>query len=183
MKRIIAQAIALLLLFSAVSCGTQEATRTPDPTPIASPSEPVNTTEPNVESPEGGMPIMEKNLQLSIDGTVVSVAWEDNASVDALKALVSSGPLTIELSMYGGFEQVGSLGTRLPSSDRETVTQAGDIVLYASDRIVIFYGSNAWSYTRLGKVTDRTAAEMEELLGNGDVTITISMQETISGKA
>jgi hypothetical protein len=47
-------------------------------------------------------------------------------------------------------------------------------VLYSGNQIVVFYGSNSWAYTRLGHITDKTAAEMSELLGNGDVTITIS---------
>ena len=75
--------------------------------------------------------------------------------------------------MYGGFEQVGSLGTTLPRQDKETVTEAGDIVLYSGNQIVVFYGSNSWAYTRLGKITDRTASEMKDLLGNGDTTLTL----------
>ena len=82
----------------------------------------------------------------------------------------------MKMSLYGGFEQVGSLGKDLPASDEQTVTESGDIVLYAGSNIVIFYGSNSWAYTRLGKVTDKTAGEMAELLGNGDTTLTISME-------
>ena len=43
--------------------------------------------------------------------------------------------------------------------------------------MVVFYGSNSWDYTKLGHITDKTAEEMEELLGNGDVTITINMKK------
>ncbi len=75
------------------------------------------------------------------------------------------------MSMYGGFEQVGPLGTDLTRNDVQTTTQAGDIVLYAGNQIVVFYGSNDWAYTRLGHITDKTADEMAELLGHGDVTI------------
>ena len=78
------------------------------------------------------------------------------------------------MSMYGGFEQVGSLGTSLPRNDKQTTTEAGDIVLYSGNQIVVFYGSNSWTYTRLGRITDKTAAEMADLLGKGNVTITIS---------
>ena len=78
------------------------------------------------------------------------------------------------MSMYGGFEQVGPLGTSLPRDDRQTTNEAGDIVLYSGNQIVVFYGSNSWAYTRLGKITDKTASEMADLLGNGNVTITIS---------
>ena len=77
------------------------------------------------------------------------------------------------MSMYGGFEQVGSMGQSLPRNDVQTTTHYGDIVLYSGNQIVIFYGSNTWSYTRLGHV-DLTQEEMTELLGGGDVTVTIS---------
>ncbi len=110
------------------------------------------------------------------DGTLVSVAWEDNESVEALRDLVKDEPLTIQMSMYSTFEQVGSLGTSLPRNDVQTTTEAGDIVLYSGDQIVIFYGSNSWAYTRFGKITDKTASEMAELLGNGNISITISLE-------
>ena len=85
-------------------------------------------------------------------------------------------PLSIQMSMYGGFEQVGSLGTSLTREDERTTTQAGDIVLYSGNQIVVFYGSNSWAYTRLGRITDKSAGELEELLGNGDVTITLELR-------
>ena len=112
-------------------------------------------------------------MRMKIGETAVAVEWEDNESVEALKELCADGPLTVACSMYGGFEQVGSLGSSLPRNDVPTVTEAGDIVLYSGDRIVVFYGSNSWSYTRLGRVTDRTAAEMADLLGNGDTSLTL----------
>ena len=102
------------------------------------------------------------------------MTWENNESVEALIGLAEENPITVQMSMYGGFEQVGSLGSRLPSNDVQTTTSAGDIVLYASSQIVIFYGSNSWAYTRLGKAADQTAAQMADLLGNGNVTVTIS---------
>ena len=119
---------------------------------------------------------MEKSLHFYIDENEVEVVWEKNASVDALIKLAEISHVTVQMSMYGGFEQVGSLGGRLPSSDVRTATSAGDIVLYSSSQIVIFYGSNSWAYTRLGKVADKTSSEMAELLGNGDVTVRISYE-------
>ena len=116
-------------------------------------------------------------MKMWIGETAVAVTWEDNDAVRALRELVADQPLTIEMSMYGGFEQVGSIGTDLPRNDTQTTTQAGDIVLYAGDQMVVFYGSNSWAYTRLGRVTDKTAGEMAELLSGGDVTITVAMFE------
>ncbi|HCA54343.1 MAG TPA: hypothetical protein DEO95_02490, partial [Ruminococcaceae bacterium] len=69
------------------------------------------------------------------------------------------------------------IGTSLPREDVQTTTKAGDIVLYSGNRIVVFYGSNSWAYTRLGHITDKTADELTELLGNGNVTLTLSMTE------
>jgi hypothetical protein len=129
---------------------------------------------PREEASDTGGNIVEKTLHLSIGDTEVSVAWEDNESVAALIGLAGNGPLEIRMSMYGGFEQVGPLGAALPRNDVRTTTQAGDIVLYSGDQIVLFYGSNTWAYTRLGRITDRTEAELEELLGGGNVTLTIT---------
>ena len=128
----------------------------------------------------------EDAMKMMIGDTPVTVIWEDNASVEALKALVAEGSapaedslpaegLTIEMSMYGGFEQVGAIGADLPRDDQQTTTASGDIVLYAGDQLVVFYGSNAWAYTRLGHIADQTPEQMKALLGNGDVTITLSM--------
>ena len=114
-------------------------------------------------------------MQMRIGDTPVTVAWEDNASVEALKELAAEG-LTIRMSMYGGFEQVGSIGQSLPRDDAQTTTVSGDIVLYSGNQLVVFYGSNSWAYTRLGHITDQTPAQMKALLGSGDVTITLSMK-------
>lgn len=118
----------------------------------------------------------EQNMILTIGSTRVKVDWQDNESVTALKKLVEKQPLTVQMSMYGGFEQVGSLGTSLPRKDIQMTTSAGDIVLYSGNQVVVFYGSNSWSYTRLGHISDKSAAEMEELLGHGDTAITFSME-------
>ena len=112
------------------------------------------------------------DMTLKIGDAEAPVIWEENDSVDALREIVKEEPLTIQMSMYGGFEQVGSIGRDIVSNDQQTTTQAGDIVLYSDDQIVIFYGSNSWAYTRLGHV-DLSQKEMQDLLGNGDVILTI----------
>lgn len=117
-----------------------------------------------------------KEMKLMIDNTPVSVLWEDNPSVEELKRIVAENPLTIEMSMYGGFEQVGPFGLSLPRQDQQTTTASGDIVLYSGNQIVIFYGSNSWAYTRLGHILDKSQTEMQELLGKHDVTVTMSYE-------
>ena len=114
------------------------------------------------------------SMVLMIGDTEVPVTWEDNASVEELKTLAGNG-LMISLSMYGGFEQVGSIGQSIARDDEQITTSSGDIVLYSGDQIVIFYGSNTWAYTKLGKI-DLSEGEMTSLLSNGDVTITLIYQ-------
>ena len=125
-----------------------------------------------------GQNVGDKMLQMKIGDTVVAVRWEDAAAVHALKELCANAPLTIRMSLYGGFEQVGPVGRNLPRDDRQITTVPGDIVLYSGNRIVVFYGSNSWSYTKLGHISDKSNAELAKLLGNGDITLTLSMDNS-----
>ncbi len=184
--KIIAAALAVcILLICFSSCGSENTAPAKDTTyqtgvtsqkndeQTASETAAVPTDTVSDETEEN--PIM-KTLTMKIDGKKVVVDWEENESVAALTELVKDKPLTVNTSMYGGFEQVGSLGASLPRNDAQTTTQAGDIVLYSGDQIVVFYGSNSWAYTRLGRITDKTAAQMKDLLGNGNVTIELSAE-------
>ena len=170
MRRTLSVILALLLITLCAGCGKMPATVKDPELPDAQEegSKPENDRDNKSEETN-----VEKRFHLSINDTEVAVDWEDNESVAALAELAVPGPLSVQMSLYGGFEQVGSLGTDLPRNDSQTTTQAGDIVLYAGDQIVIFYGSNSWAYTRLGRITDRSAAEMKGLLGGGDVTVTL----------
>ncbi len=124
---------------------------------------------------ENGLESEEMSILMKIGDEAVTIAWEDNESVVALMELLREQPMSIQMSMYGGFEQVGFFGTSLPRDDEQTTTQAGDIVLYSGNQMVVFYGSNSWAYTRLGKITDKSAEELKEMLGGGDVTITLEL--------
>ena len=129
------------------------------------PTEPEPTEAPMTEEAE---------MKMVINDTPVTVEWEDNESVDALKEAVKNDPLTIQMSMYGGFEQVGSLGMSLPRNDTRLTTQPGDVILYSGNQMVVFYGSNTWAYTRLGHISDKTTEELTQLLSNDNVTITLT---------
>lgn len=153
---------------SAASTATNEAAVSQAPTEEADNE---NKTEPQPSSPEE----IEADMRLRINDVEVCVDWEENDSVAALRGLVIAQPLSIQMSSYGGFEQVGSLGTSLPRNDVQITTQAGDIVLYSGNNIVIFYGSNSWAYTRLGHI-ELSPSEMSELLSHGDVTVKLSVE-------
>ena len=162
--------LILLLLLS--GCGrTSDDTGTGDMEVDAASSETGNT-ETIVEEPDP----VENRLALYINGSRVEADWEDNEAVAALKEKVTEGAIEIDMSMYGGFEQVGALGFSLPRNDVRITTDPGDIVLYSGDQIVVFYGSNTWAYTKLGHITDKDAADLKELLGNGNVVLAISLE-------
>lgn len=156
--------LVLSLLFLA-SCGTSKNTQqTPDEpsTTITAPSDDNQTTQ------------EDETANMKIDGIEVDVIWADNDSVKALKNLAKDR-LTINMSKYGGLEQVGSIGSTLPSSDTRITTNPGDIVLYSSNQIVIFYNSNTWTYTKLGYI-NLSKSELIDLLGDEDVVTTLTLK-------
>ena len=163
----------LYFLLVLTSCGksnnspTQITTDEPSTT-ITTPTDD-KTTDTSKEDETANM-----KLTLKIDGIEVDVIWADNDSTKALKNLAKDG-LTINMSKYGGFEQVGSIGSTLPSADTRITTNPGDIVLYSSNQIVLFYDSNTWSYTKLGHI-NLSKSELTDLLGDEDVVITLNLK-------
>ena len=114
------------------------------------------------------------DMKLFIDDVEVNLIWEDNNSVNAIKELAKNGGLTINTHQYGGFEQVGEIGQNIVSENVQMTTEPGDIVLYNDSNIVIFYGSNSWSYTKLGKIVGKTNEELENLLNKNSVVLRIN---------
>ncbi len=117
-------------------------------------------------------------IYMKLGESTLTVILENNESAEALKELLADGPLTISCSNYGGFEKVCSLGTELPRNDRQITTKSGDICLYNGNQIVIFYGSNSWAYTRLGKISDMDESELEQILSGEETEITISIEQS-----
>lgn len=111
---------------------------------------------------------------LSIGDKTMTASLVDNAATRELLELLEKGSITIQMSDYGGFEKVGALPQSFTTSNSQITTEPGDIMLYQGNNMVIFYGSNSWSYTRLGKIDGATAANLKEFLGAGSVSLTIS---------
>lgn len=112
---------------------------------------------------------------LTVNGNSMTATLADNEAVQQLKELLNSGSITISMKDYGGFEKVGALHQALPASDIQITTEPGDIMLYQGDNMVIFYGSNTWSYTRLGKIDGATASNLKQFLGTGTISLTLSL--------
>lgn len=117
----------------------------------------------------------EMKMKVQIGTYTFTAVLEDNDAVRELVDLMREGPVTIHMSDYSGFEKVGPLGRSLTTSNSQTTTAAGDIVLYNGNNIVMFYGSNSWSYTRIGKISDLT--DWTAALGSGDITAVFTLVE------
>ena len=117
-------------------------------------------------------------MYLTINDNKIKVTLAENSSVSALVEILKKGDIVYTASDYGGFEKVGTLGHTLPTNDTQITTQAGDVILYSGNQIVLFYGSNSWSYTRLGKIEGYSVSELRSLLcaGEGNVQVTISLK-------
>lgn len=120
---------------------------------------------------EGGKDV----LKLAVNGTALTAVLADNSSAQALKELLGEGPVTVEMRDYNRMEKVGPLGASLPANDEQIDTQAGDLILYQGDQFVIYYDTNSWRLTRLGKIEGVTGEELREILGGGDVRVTLSL--------
>ncbi|MDE6339994.1 MAG: hypothetical protein K2K97_09445 [Muribaculaceae bacterium] len=117
----------------------------------------------------------ESKIVLKVADRTMTATLVENDATRELCALLASGPITIQMSDYGGFEKVGELPQSFPTSNTQITTEPGDIMLYQGNNMVIFYGSNSWSYTRLGKIDGATADNVRQFLGNGNIALTISL--------
>ena len=115
-------------------------------------------------------------MKLYFNDTEIPVIWEDNQTVQELMEEAGKGDIVVQMSMYSDNEQVGSLGKSYTKNDEQITTHSGDIVLYSGDKIVVFYGSNSWAYTRLGKMNIQES-DVTELLSNGDITLKIAIEK------
>ncbi len=118
---------------------------------------------------------MNNQIKIKVGDKILTATLAENSSAEALKELLSENDITINMSDYGNFEKVGSLGTSLPTNDERITTEPGDLILYQGNSITIYYDKNTWSFTRLGKIDDVTQSELKEILGEGDVTVTFSL--------
>lgn len=123
---------------------------------------------------------MTERLYITIGGKTLPVTLVKNNATEALMAALSTSPITYQADDYGGFEKVGPLGMSLPTSNQQLTTQAGDVILYSGNQIVLFYGSNSWSYTRLGRIEYSTLEQLKSFLkaGQGRVSVTLSAENT-----
>ena len=151
LKRVLLLSFCVLVLFGLVGCREKEIT---DKSAITDEKE---------------------YMKLYFDDIEIPVIWEDNQTVQELmEEEAGKGDIIVQMAMYSDNEQVGSLEKSYTKDDEQITTHSGDIVLYSGDKIVVFYGSNSWAYTRLGKI-NIPEGDVTELLSNGDITLKIAI--------
>ena len=151
MKELICTVLLYTVLFTATACGNNKEVQQAE-----------ETTD------------MKMNIQ--IEETTFTATLADNSSVDALKELMTDEPLTLNMSDYANMEKGADLGVSLPQNNEQMNTQAGDIILYQGRTFVIYYDTNSWSLTPIGKIDNVDAEKLREVLGTGDVTVTLSLE-------
>ena len=118
----------------------------------------------------------ETKLLISVGDTELTATLADNSSAQALVELLKQGDITIDMSDYSNFEKVGELPESLPTNDEQLDTDYGDLILYLGHRFVIYYDKNSWNFTKLGHIDNIIQEELKAILGEGDVTVTLSLK-------
>lgn len=164
-----AAALAALLMALTAGCGAGTGDAGASPEAVSENEQPSAAPDSQETSGEESS---EMKINVQIGEYTFTATLADNAAARAFAELLSDGALTLSLSDYGGFEKVGPIDSELPADNRRMTTKSGDIVLYSGDQLVLFYGSNTWSYTPLARIDGLSS--WAEALGAGDVDVTFS---------
>ncbi len=192
MKKTICVVLILALLFTLTACSSVGKEENPDIEPklgtnVSDPSdarlEDAKETETEIQSTESTkesteQEVTEMKMKIQVEDTAFTATLAENSSVEALKELIATagGSLTLNMSDYANMEKGADLGTELPQNNEQMNTQAGDIILYQGRTFVIYYDTNSWSLTPIGKIDNVDAEALREALGDGDVTVTLSLE-------
>ena len=155
MKRLVLHIYIMFMALTAMACQSNEVEATPSDKSVST-------------------------MNITINGKTVSCQLVENSSTRALLAQLEKGDITYEADDYGNFEKVGYIGFNLPQNNQSITTTAGDVILYQGNNICLYYGSNSWSFTRLGKIEGMSRDELRTFLnaGGGSVTVTLSTGTT-----
>lgn len=151
MKLMMTMVLSLFAALALPSCGKVQLTLTPEPQAVG-----------------------QKKLYITANGKTITATMADNDTAKEFAEKLKDGPVTVRMRA-NGFEHYGPLGFSLTSRDRRVTAVSGDIMLYNSNNICIFYGNNSWSYTPLGKVDGLSAEELKAFFGEGDISVTYSL--------
>ena len=179
MKKTICMVLFLAVLLTVAACKNSQKDQSPDREQVIETGAVLSEVQTEIQPTEAAQEnaeqeITEMKMKVQIEDTIFTATLADNSSVDALKELMADGPLTLNMSDYANMEKGADLGVILPQNNEQMNTQAGDIILYQGRTFAIYYDTNSWSLTPIGKIDNVDAEELKEVLGTGDVTVTLS---------
>ena len=114
-------------------------------------------------------------ITIKVNNEVLNIKLENNSSAKSFVEKLKEGDITVDAHDYSNFEKVGELGFDLPTNDTNIKTEAGDLILYQGNKIVLYYDTNTWNFTKIGKVQNKTQEELKRLLGDESVTLVFSI--------
>lgn len=173
MKKLILSLFLISSLGLMGGCSNQ--TDNTDPAPQNEIEVADQTTENNEETQDSTKETQTNMINIQVGDNTLTATLVENSSTAALKEMLAEGPVTIDMRDYGNMEKVGAFPTSLPRNDVQITTEPGDLILYQGSAFVIYYAPNSWNFTRLGKINDITATELKNFLGNGSVSVTLSL--------
>ncbi len=191
MKKTIYVALAFALSVTITACGSSgkeensginteagENASDTEPEESEAETEEVQTEIQQAESAEESteQEVTEMKMKIQVGDTDFTATLAENSSVDAFRELLADGPLTLTMSDYANMEKGADLGVTLPQNNEQMNTQAGDIILYQGRIFVIYYDTNSWSLTPIGKIDNVDEESLKAALGDGDVTVTLSLE-------
>ena len=115
-------------------------------------------------------------IKLNVNNNTFDVKLEKNPAADELFKKLQEGNITVNAKDYGGFEKVGNLGFNLPSNDEDVMASPGDLMLYQSNQLSLFYNDQTGDYTKLGEIQNVSSDKLKNILSTGDATITLSLK-------
>ena len=121
--------------------------------------------------------VRQMKLRIDVNGNTLYADFADNASAEEFKEKLKDGAISVHLEDYGNFEKVGDLPWSITRSDTNITTVPGDVILYQGNMITIYYSENTWNFTYLARIPDATRESLLEVLGQGDVEVTFSLEE------
>lgn len=123
----------------------------------------------NEQSVNDNNTVKSNKVRIKIGASTFAVTLLDNPTANAFKALL---PLTINMKELNNNEKFFDLTKNLPTNSSVPASiQSGDLMLYGSNTLVLFYKgfSTSYSYTKIGKIDDVTG--LVAALGTGSVTV------------
>ena len=171
MKRLTTLLLACLSSLALLSCDKIKPTGIPEPQ-----KEEEKQPEENNDNSNNNDQTTTMVINITAGGKTITATLADNDTARELSGKLKAGAVTVQMRA-NGFEHYGPLGFSLTSHNEQIEAVSGDIMLYNSNNICVFYGNNSWSYTPLGKVDGLSDDELKAFFGAGDISVTYSLQQ------